>query len=291
MSRKALGRGLSALFTQVNPIEHDLIELDIDQLDPTDTQPRKYFNENKLNELAQSIKTNGIIQPIVARRNGERFQIIAGERRWRAAQIAGLRRIPCVIKEIPEENVLELSLIENIQREELNPIEEANAYKKLLERLNATQEEVARRVGKDRSSIANSLRLLKLSPELQKMVEEDKLTMGHARALLSLESVAQQQSLASEIVEKTLSVRETERLVRRIQHPESPVSPDTRSAAKSHNENEAANILAAEQKLSKKLAAPVKIRFTKSGGTIEIKFSSSEDLTRLFDLLIQRSAM
>jgi ParB family chromosome partitioning protein len=289
MSRKALGRGLSALFTQVNPIEHDLIELDIDQLDPTDIQPRKYFNENKLNELAQSIKANGIIQPIVARRHGERFQIIAGERRWRAAQIAGLRRVPCVIKEIPEENVLELSLIENIQREELNPIEEANAYKRLLEKLQVTQEEIARRVGKDRSSIANSLRLLRLPAELQKMVEEDKLSMGHARALLSIESVDQQQSLASEIVAKTLSVRETEKLVKRVHSSEGSPSQNANLAAENHNEG--ANIFAAEQKLSKKLAAPVRIKFLKDGGTIEIKFSSSEDLTRLFDLLIQRSAL
>jgi ParB family chromosome partitioning protein len=289
MSRKALGRGLSALFTQVNPIEHDLIELDIDQLDPTDIQPRKYFNENKLNELAQSIKANGIIQPIVARRHGERFQIIAGERRWRAAQLAGLRRVPCVVKEIPEENVLELSLIENIQREELNPIEEANAYKRLLEKLAVTQEEIARRVGKDRSSIANSLRLLKLPQELQKMVEEDKLSMGHARALLSIESVDQQQSLANEIVAKTLSVRETERLVKRVHNSEASPAPNPDLAAE--NQNEAANISAAEQKLSKKLAAPVKIKFLKDGGTIEIKFASSEDLTRLFDLLIQRSEL
>lgn len=289
MSKKALGRGLSALFTQVNPLENDLIELDIDQLDSTDTQPRKFFNENKLNELAQSIKTNGIIQPIVARRQGERFQIIAGERRWRAAQIAGLRRVPCIIKEIPEENVLELSLIENIQREELNPIEEANAYKRLLEKLNVTQEEVARRVGKDRSSIANSLRLLKLPLDLQKMVEEDKLSMGHARALLSIESVDQQQSLANEIVAKTLSVRETEKLVKRVQNSEPASSPNVDFVAQTKSET--ANVFAAEQKLSKKLAAPVRIKFVKDGGTIEIKFSSSEDLTRLFDLLIQRSVL
>ena len=289
MSRKALGRGLSALFTQVNPLEHDLIELEIDQLDPADIQPRKYFNENKLNELAQSIKTNGIIQPIIARRQGDRFQIIAGERRWRAAQIAGLRRVPCVVKEIPEENVLELSLIENIQREELNPIEEANAYKKLLERLEVTQEEIARRVGKDRSSIANSLRLLRLPQEVQKMVEEDKLSMGHARALLPIESVDQQKSLAIEIITKTLSVRETEKLVKRVQTSEAVPSPSNNSV--SDDRGETANVFAAEQKLSNKLGAPVKIKFIKDGGTIEIKFSSSEDLTRLFDLLIQRSSL
>jgi ParB family chromosome partitioning protein len=289
MSRKALGRGLSALFTQVNPLEHDLVELDIDQLDPTDIQPRKYFNENKLNELAQSIKTNGIIQPIIARRHGDRFQIIAGERRWRAAQIAGLRRVPCVIKEIPEENVLELSLIENIQREELNPIEEANAYKRLLERLDVTQEEVARRVGKDRSSIANSLRLLRLPQEVQKLVEEDKLSMGHARALLPIESVDRQKSLAIEIITKTLSVRETEKLVKRVQSSE--VAHSSSDDSVSDDRGNTANVFAAEQKLSNKLGSPVKIKFIKDGGTIEIKFSSSEDLTRLFDLLIQRSSL
>jgi ParB family transcriptional regulator, chromosome partitioning protein len=294
MSRKALGRGLSALFTQVNPLENDLVELDIDQLDPTDAQPRKYFNESKLNELAQSIKTNGIIQPIVARRQGDRFQIIAGERRWRAAQIAGLHRVPCIIKEVSEEHVLELSLIENIQREELNPIEEANAYKKLLERLNATQEEVARRVGKDRSSVTNSLRLLRLPEDIQKMVEEDKLSMGHARALLSVDSVEQQKSMAIEIIAKTLSVRETERMVKRTQNTTAPASSDLSSSSENSlhdNRGESANVFAAEQKLSNKLAAPVKIKFIKEGGTIEIRFSSPEDLTRLFDLLIQRSSL
>src|ERR1044072_4672967 len=214
MSRKALGRGLSALFTQMNPLETDLMELDIDQLEPTEVQPRKLFNETKLNELAESIKTNGVIQPRVARRSGERFQIIAGERRWRAAQMAGLHKVPCIIKDIAEENVLEISLIENIQREDLNPIEEANAYKNLLESLEVTQEEVARRVGKDRSSITNTLRLLRLPIEVQKLVEEDKLSMGHARALLSLDSSETQKMLALEIIGKALSVRETERLVK-----------------------------------------------------------------------------
>src|SRR5207247_7416813 len=175
-------------------------------------QPRGVFREDKLDELALSIRHNGIIQPLVVRRNGERFQLIAGERRWRAAQKAGLHRVPCIVKEVPEENVLELSLIENIQREELNPIEEANAYKSLLEKRDLTQEEVAQRVGKDRSSITNALRLLKLPLEVQKLVEEDKLSMGHARALLSVDSLEQQLTLAREITSRTLSVRETERL-------------------------------------------------------------------------------
>ncbi len=287
MSRKALGRGLSALFTQNAP-ETELVELGIDQIDPTEDQPRRMFNENKLNELAQSIKTNGIIQPIVVRRNGLRFQIIAGERRWRAAQRAGLHQIPCIIKEVAEESILELSLIENIQREELNPIEEANAYRKLLDQLNITQEEIAKRVGKDRTSITNSLRLLKLPQEIQKLVEEDKLSMGHARALLSLDSPDDQKSLAADVINKGLSVRETERLAREVQDKQ-PANLE-RSKVSREIETEKANILAAESKLSKRLAAPVKIKFLQAGGVIEIRFSSTEDLTRLFDLLIQRPA-
>ena len=285
MSRKALGRGLSALFTQMQTIESDLIELDIDLLYPTDTQPRKIFKEEKLNELAESIKTNGIIQPIVVRRDGERFQIIAGERRWRAAQIAGLRKVPCLVRDVSDENVLEISLIENIQREDLNPIEEASAYKRLLDVLAISQEEIAKRVGKDRSSITNALRLLKLPSEIQQLVEEEKLSMGHARALLSLDSADQQLLLANEIIEKTLSVRETERLVR---EPQTYEQDGSASQSKSANRKDP-NIAAAEQKLSKGLAAPARIKFLKEGGIIEIKFSSSDDLSRLFDLLMQRA--
>src|SRR6266404_2151941 len=217
MSRKALGRGLNALFTQNSPTEHDLIDLDIDRIDPSDVQPRSVFSPQKLDELARSIQHNGIIQPLVVRRSGERFQIIAGERRWRAAQSAGLHRVPCIVKEVAEENILELSLIENIQREELNPIEEANAYKKLLEKPDLTQEELGRRVGKDRSSIANALRLLKLPIEVQKLVEENKLSAGHARSLLSVDSGDQQIMLAREITTRALSVRETEQLVKKRQ--------------------------------------------------------------------------
>lgn len=288
MSRKALGRGLSALFTQINPLEADLIEIDIDQLEPTDTQPRKIFNEDRLEELAQSIKVNGIIQPIVARRRGERFQIIAGERRWRAAQLAGLHKVPCLVKDIADENVLEVSLIENIQREDLNPIEEANAYKNLLDRLNITQEEMARRVGKDRTSITNALRLLRLPLEIQQLVEEDKLSMGHARALLSIESIETQKTLAQEIISKTLSVRETERLVK-----DQDIENSTRlkKTTTDNSRNEDANVAAAEMKLSRRLSAPVKIKFSKDGGVIEVKFSSNEDLSRLFDLLVQKPTL
>jgi ParB family chromosome partitioning protein len=279
MSRKALGRGLNALFPTVTAIENDLVELDIDRIDPAVVQPRGVFKEDKLEELALSIRHNGIIQPIVVRRSGDRFQLIAGERRWRAAQRAGLHRVPCIIKEVPDDNVLELSLIENIQREELNPIEEANAFKNLLETRKLTQEELAQRVGKDRSSITNALRLLKLPPEIQKLVEEEKLSMGHARALLSLESAEEQIAIAREITGKNLSVRETEQIVKK--------RPPSGKQTKVINATEDANILAAEAKLSKKLGAPVKIRLAKNGGVVEIKFSSNEELSQLFDNLMQ----
>jgi ParB family transcriptional regulator, chromosome partitioning protein len=279
MSRKALGRGLNALFPTVTAIENDLVELDIDRIDPAVVQPRGVFKEDKLEELALSIRHNGIIQPIVVRRSGDRFQLIAGERRWRAAQRAGLHRVPCIIKEVPDDNVLELSLIENIQREELNPIEEANAFKNLLETRKLTQEELAQRVGKDRSSITNALRLLKLPPEIQKLVEEEKLSMGHARALLSLESAEEQIAIAREITGKNLSVRETEQIVKK--------RPPSGKQIKVINATEDANILAAEAKLSKKLGAPVKIRLAKNGGVVEIKFSSNEELSQLFDNLMQ----
>ena len=203
--------------------------------------------------------------------------------------MAGLHKIPCVVKNIPEEHVLELSLIENIQREELSPIEEATAYKRLLDNPDITQEEIAKRVGKDRSTIANSLRLLKLPLEVQNLLEEGQLSIGHARALLALEEVHKQLSLAQEVVSKTLSVRETERLIKKIQEKQD--SKHQPASQLTQNRGEAANIAAAEMKLSNRLAAPVHIKFQKEGGSIEIKFSSTEDLTRLFDLLIQRAIL
>jgi ParB family chromosome partitioning protein len=287
MSRKALGRGLSALFTQINQIESELIELSLDLIDPTPTQPRQVFKEDRLEELAQSIKTNGVIQPIIVRRSGTRYQIVAGERRWRAAQRAGLDKLPCVIKDIPEANILELSLIENIQREELNPIEEANAYRKLIERLNVTQEELAQRLGKDRSSIANLLRLLKLPEDIQAMVEDGHLSMGHARALLPIESEEQQTRLAKEIISKALSVRETERLVKVSLESRTIEGTPTRETDQA-NANRA-NVTAAELRLGRKLGSPVRIKFIGQGGQIEIKFSSSDELTRIFELLIRET--
>lgn len=287
MSRRALGRGLDALFPQVNTPSNDLVELNVESIDPGVEQPRHDFNETKLAELAQSIEANGVIQPIVVRRVGDRFQIIAGERRWRAAKKAGLKRIPSVVRDVPEEGVLELSLIENIQRQELNAIEEANAYRKLQEQLGITQEAVALRVGKDRSSVANSLRLLRLPDHVQRLLEDGKLSMGHARALLPIESPDRQKQLADEIVTKLLSVREAERLVKTELAMDSPRQAKNMKAAFAHNP-ETANVAAAEARLSRTLGAPVKIKFLSAGGVIEIRFSSSDDLSRIFDVIVQR---
>jgi ParB family chromosome partitioning protein len=197
MTRQALGKGLSALLKDRETVrETDLREVDIDLLDRNRFQPRQLFSEARLEELARSISTHGFVQPIVVRPAGERYQIIAGERRWRAAQRLGLNRVPVAIKLISDENLLEISLIENIQRENLNPIEEAKAYQRLSSEFGLTQEEVAQRTGKDRTTVANLLRLLKLPADIQELVLEDRISMGHARAILGLEGTSQQRSLA-----------------------------------------------------------------------------------------------
>src|SRR5829696_6711049 len=218
MTRRALGRGLSALLSdKPATTSEEMVEIDLDLIEPNNFQPRTNFDEERLEQLAQSIRANGIIQPLLVRRlSADKYQLVAGERRWRAAQRAGLHRVPCVIKEIPEDKMLELALIENIQRQELNAIEEAQAYKRLIETLGLTQETVAQRVGRDRSFITNYLRLLRLPDDIQRLVEEEKLTMGHARALLGVDDQDIQRKVAKNIIEDSLSVRETERVIKRI---------------------------------------------------------------------------
>src|SRR5919198_1492220 len=205
MTRRALGRGLSALLSDRQSIANEeMFEIDIDLIEPNSFQPRTNFNEERLEELAQSIRSNGIIQPLLIRRiDGGRYQIVAGERRWRAAQRAGLSKVPCIIKEIPEEKMLELALVENIQRQELNAIEEAHAYKRLIETLGLTQEIVAQRVGRDRSFITNYLRLLRLPEDIQQLLSEEKLTAGHARALLGVDDEEIQRKVARNIIEQS----------------------------------------------------------------------------------------
>lgn len=282
-TKRALGRGLSALLADSLAQGDELLEVDIDLIEPNPDQPRFYFNENKLEELAQSIKVNGLVQPILLRRVASgRYQIVAGERRWRAAQRAGLHKVNAVIRSIPDAKLLELALIENIQRQELNPIEEAQAYQRLIQNLGLTQDEVAQRVGKDRSSIANYLRLLKLPAKIQRMLEEDMISMGHARALLGLESELDQLQLAEQVISRKLSVRETEQAVKRA----SATHPIRESSTLNGND---ANIRAAELKLKRYLGTPVKIHLGQNGGRVEIEFGSMSELDRIYSVILRKS--
>jgi ParB family chromosome partitioning protein len=239
-----------------------------------------------LNELAQSIRANGLVQPILLRRApGGRYQIVAGERRWRAAQRAGLHKVNSVIREIPDSKLLELALIENIQRQELNPIEEAQAYQKLIRDLKMTQDDVAQRVGKDRSSIANYLRLLKLPNGIQRMLEEGSLSMGHARALLGLDTEQQQIKMANDIVTRKLSVRDTEQAVKTASSGSGGASIKESSTPIKND----ANIRAAELRLIRHLGTQVRIQLSQNGGKIEVAFSSMSELDRVFSIMIGKS--
>lgn len=281
MSKKALGKGLSALLP---PMEssgtEELLEIDLDLLEVNDEQPRTVFDEQKLKELAESIEENGLVQPILVRRKGNRFQIIAGERRWRAAQKAQLLKIPAIVKEIADDKLLELALVENIARQELNAIEEALAYQKLISSYKLTQEQVARRVGKERSSVANIIRLLKLPEEIQQMVATEKISMGHARALLRLEDIQTQLQVAQKIINFSLSVREVEKLVEQLCSTPVVIEPVTVDP----------NVKDAEKKLQYRFGTQVKIHFNnKTGGRIQIAFNSEEELDRLYEILIGKA--
>ena len=262
----------------------EFIEIDIDLIEPNHLQPRTRFDEAQLEELAQSIKLNGVVQPILARRISDaRYQIVAGERRWRAAQRAGIQRIPAVVREIPDEKMLELALIENIQRQELNAIEEAYAYKRLIETLGLTQEAVAQRVGRDRTFITNYLRLLRLPEDIQQMVETSIISMGHARALLGIDDSELQCKIARSIVEHSLSVRETERAVRRVVEGTNAATIISKEAKQND-----ANLRAAEDKLRRRLGTQVRVlpNSKGGGGKIELQYYNDDDLNRLYELLI-----
>jgi ParB family chromosome partitioning protein len=282
--RPALGRGLSALIPDAPaPAVRDApIEIDIDLLSPNTYQPRGAVVETNLDELAASIKANGVIQPIVVRRHGDRFEIIAGERRWRAAQRAGLLRVPVVVRDIPQEKLLEVALIENIQREDLNPIEEANAYRRLIDEFGLKQEEVAAAVGKDRSSVANFLRLLRLPQEVRADLAGGSLSMGHARALLALADEAAQRAAAREVIARALSVRETEGMVKKLLAPK----PDAGTV----REPPAADVhvRAAEEQLRLALGTRARIVRKGKGGRIEIDFTSDDELQRIYEYLTDR---
>jgi ParB family transcriptional regulator, chromosome partitioning protein len=284
--RPALGKGLSALIPDAPEPRVSPVEIDIDRLAPNDFQPRGPISDDtRLDELAQSIRSNGVIQPIVVRKVGDRFQIIAGERRWRAAKKAGLLRVPVVVREVAagqERSLLEMALIENIQRENLNPIEEAQAYRRLSDDFGMRQEDIANAVGKDRATVANVLRLLKLPEEVRAEVASGTLSMGHARAILALATELEQRNVARDIIRRGLSVRETESLVKKaapVAKPEPPAKPTD------------VHTRVAEERLRLLLGTRVRIVRkgpTRAKGRIEIDFGSEDELIRIYEQLTER---
>jgi len=279
--RPALGRGLSALIPDAPPAPHPSarpLEVDSDLLRPNPFQPRSAMDEGRIDELARSIRANGIIQPIVVRKVDGGYEIVAGERRWRASQRAGLLKVPVVVRDTPNEQLLAAALIENLQREDLNPMEEAHAYRRLVDEFHLTQEQIADAVGKDRSSIANILRLLRLPHELRENVAAGTMAMGHARAILGLPDQGAQLRLGREVVAKQLSVRETEVLVKKTLEPAAPRAQPAKDV----------HTRAAEERLRFALGTQVRIVRKKSGGRIEIDFGSEEELQRLFEYLTEK---
>jgi ParB family chromosome partitioning protein len=279
--RPALGRGLSALIPETPvapaPAERPLA-VDTDLLRPNKFQPRTSMDEAKIDELARSVRANGIIQPIVVRKVEGGYEIIAGERRWRAAQRAGLLKVPVSVQDIPDERLLASALIENIQREDLNPIEEAHAYRRLSDEFKLTQDQIADAVGKDRSSIANYVRLLRLPHEIRENVAAGAISMGHARALLALPDEAAQLQAGRDVVAKQLSVRETETLVRKVTEPAEPREPPQKDV----------HTRAAEDKLRFALGTRVRIIRKRKGGRIEVDFASEDELQRLYEQLTEK---
>ena len=286
--KKVLGRGLGALIPQrqeqpAPPPEvratQGLAEIPISQIQPNPYQPRKTFNEASIEELARSVREHGIVQPLVVTRAGDKYKLIAGERRFRAAQKAGLTTVPALIKEMMQEgDALQIALIENIQREDLNPIEEALAYHQLHDEFQLTQEEISKRVGKERSTVANFLRLLKLPDSVKKLLAAGQLSMGHARALLAIESAKKQEQLAERVVRKNLNVRQTEMMA----------SESSPKAAEKKEKEKDVFTRDAEDKLQRTLRTKVEIDRRRRGGVIHIRYGSEDELIRVVDELMGR---
>lgn len=284
MVRQSLGRGLGALISEGDrPVaEPSSSEIDIDLIEPNPDQPRTRFAEDNLNELAASIRVNGIVQPILVRKFGSKYQIVAGERRWRAAQRAELRRVPVVVRDIADDKMLEIALIENIQRHELNAIEEANAYRKLIDTIGLTQEQVADRVGKDRTIVTTTMRLLKLPVEVQDYIVDGRLSLSHGRALLMSDDAELQRNVASAVIADGLSVRATENAIKRVRRFGATDKTDTPTRSVDPN------VKLAETKLMRKLSTNVKIISAAkgTGGKIEIEYYGTDDLDRIYQLIV-----
>ena len=288
--RKALGRGLGALLPtrppalpppSPSPVEENL-NLPINSIEPNPLQPRRIFQSEKLAELAQSIQANGIIQPLVVRKTGDRYELVAGERRWRAAKIAGLETVPVVVRPIADDRLLEVSLIENIQREDLNPMETASAFEQLGREFNLSAEDIGQRTGKDRTTVVNFLRLLNLPPEVRRLVEDRRLSAGHARCLLALATPELQVEVAEKAVAEGWSVRQTERTTQRMTEGRKPKHPDEAATDP--------NVKAAIEQLERALGTKVRIiEKNKQKGRIEIDYYSAEDLDRIYNLIAGES--
>lgn len=277
--KKALGKGLEALIPRADTLNKDssLLELDIERILPGVSQPRTSFDENSLKELAQSIKEKGIIQPIIVSRVGDgTFRIIAGERRWRAAKIAGLDKIPAIIKDVSPSEAVEIALIENIQREDLDPVETANAFDRLIKEFNLTQEELSQRVGKDRATIANYLRVLKLPEDIQSYLKQGSLTVGHAKAILSVDDVQKQREISKIVIKRSLSVRQTEELVRKV----------AKTQHKKKTEK-LPDITELEERISSELGVKVKIHHKGKGGKLEMFYNSLDELDGILGRILK----
>jgi len=288
MKRQALGKGLSSLIPEpaADGAQPGLVMLDIDRIRPNAFQPRTDFSG--LEGLVTSIKENGIVQPVIVRREADGFQLVAGERRWRAAQMAGVNRIPAVIRKVADDRMLEVALIENIQRKELNPIEEAKAYDTLIRDLKLSQAEIAQRVGRERSSVANSLRILKLPDKVKTLIQDGLVTVGHAKVLMALSEPGTQIRVAEEVAAKLLSVRETEARVAELQ------AKDGRAGSREIGRESAAgqagadpNVAAAAEKLTRALQTKVRIVKKSGRGRIEIEFFTDAELDRLYSILLK----
>lgn len=292
--KRGLGKGLDSLIpTNVmmeSEVNHSTVStasspeeekdgtlmVKLSKVEPNREQPRKNFDEDSLQELAESLKQFGMLQPILVQNRGDYYEIIAGERRWRAAKIAGLKEVPVIVRELTDQEIVEISLIENIQREDLNPIEEAQAYKRLLTEFHLKQDEVAERVSKSRTAVTNSMRLLKLCDEVQKMVVDDMISTGHARALISIEDPEEQYLIAQKIFDEKLSVREVEKLVKDLHKPPKPPKEENKTLQAIYQE--------ISERLKQSLSTKVSVSAKQNGaGKIEIEFYNHEDLERLLE--------
>jgi ParB family chromosome partitioning protein len=277
MKRKALGKGLKAFIPEEYSIlkEERYADLEIEQIKPNPLQPRLKFNKESIDELARSIKESGVLQPLIVVPEGNHYRIVIGERRWRAAQKIGLRKIPSLIRSMPKAQQLEISLVENLQREDLNPLEIALAYQKLAQKLGYTQQEIAEKVGKDRTSVANYLRLLNLPQEIQDNLAESKISMGHARALITLENPKLQISFSRQIIQKYLSVRDVEKMVHKLKQ----TTPSQKRQIPD------ADLRALQEEFVKLLATKVLISGSQKKGHIKIYYFSADDLNRIYEKL------